>query len=239
VGNADLWTKTLSEIDRLPIPLRETVQPHVARAREIFGAVNGWKSSAAAWKNVVEEFSSPVFLVDSHSVLQHANEAGHKALNVGDYLVLRQGKVDFPLEAQQKSTLVSVIQSLWESDSPRRSALRLHAADGRIAVLTVRPLRVGSSSFDALRAEAALFLSVPRPSFDTEILQHLFDLTPAETRLAEQLLWGEELTVLAEQWNVSRETLKSQLDRLFQKTGTHRQTQLVAFLLSALSMRLW
>lgn len=239
IGNTDSWNRVLEEIDQLPEADRQVISPHITKAWDIHLKLDGWRMSLTVWKAVLDHLSSPVILVDRQSTLLHANHAGQRSLESGDYIIARQGRVDLQIPIPQKPSLASMIASAWSSDDPRGHALRVVSADGHVAVLTVRALKHVSVRPGFGRAEAALFLSIPRPAFDSEVLQTVFDLTPAEARLAEQLVWGEDLAGLAEQWNLSRETLKSQLDRLFHKTGTHRQTQLVAVLLSALSMGLW
>ncbi len=239
IGNTDSWNRVLEEIDQLPEPERQALSHHITKAWDIHLKLDGWRLSLTVWKAVLDHLASPVILVDRQASLLHTNQAGQRALESADYLSSRQGKVEFQIPIPQKPSLAAMIASVWGSNSPRGHAARVVAADGRVAVLTIRALKNLPAGPSYGRAEAALFLSMPRPSFDAEVLQTVFDLTPAEARLAEQLVWGEELSTLAERWNLSRETLKSQLDRLFHKTGTHRQTQLVAVLLSVHSMGLW
>lgn len=64
------------------------------------------------------------------------------------------------------------------------------------------------------------------------MIQGLFDLTPAEARLALSVLEGNSLSETAELHRVSRETVKSQMSAVFAKTGTKRQGELVRLLSS-------
>jgi DNA-binding CsgD family transcriptional regulator len=54
-----------------------------------------------------------------------------------------------------------------------------------------------------------------------------FGLTAAETRLVESLLAGRSLAETAAALNVAMTTAKTHLDNIFQKTGVHRQADLV------------
>jgi DNA-binding CsgD family transcriptional regulator len=76
----------------------------------------------------------------------------------------------------------------------------------------------------AARANA----QVPSPA----ILMGLFDLTPAEVKLATALASGKSLQDAALDANITRSTSRTYLDRIFKKTGTHQQSQLVALLKS-------
>jgi DNA-binding CsgD family transcriptional regulator len=59
-----------------------------------------------------------------------------------------------------------------------------------------------------------------------------FGLTKAEARLALRLAEGASLTSAAEAFDVKLTTIRSQLQQVFAKTGTSRQAELVALLLS-------
>lgn len=70
--------------------------------------------------------------------------------------------------------------------------------------------------------------SVPEAS----ILRALFDLAPAEVKLAISLATGSTLQDAARESNIQITTARTYLDRIFRKTGTHQQSQLVALLKS-------
>jgi DNA-binding CsgD family transcriptional regulator len=59
-----------------------------------------------------------------------------------------------------------------------------------------------------------------------------FGLTKAEARLALRLAEGASLASAAQAFNVKLTTIRSQLQQVFAKTGTCRQTELVAMILS-------
>ena len=63
-----------------------------------------------------------------------------------------------------------------------------------------------------------------------EMLQGLFDLTPAEARLAIGLAGGNKIGELARLFKVSHETIRSQIKQVFAKTRTRSQAELVGLL---------
>ncbi|RED37730.1 DNA-binding CsgD family transcriptional regulator [Rhodopseudomonas thermotolerans] len=69
---------------------------------------------------------------------------------------------------------------------------------------------------------------VPSPT----ILMGLFDLTPAETKVSMALASGKSLKEAALENHVTVKTARSYLERIFAKTGTRQQSQLVALLKS-------
>jgi DNA-binding CsgD family transcriptional regulator len=62
------------------------------------------------------------------------------------------------------------------------------------------------------------------------LLEQAFGLTPAEARLAARISGGDTLPDISRAENVSRETLRSRLKTIFEKTGTGRQAELVLLL---------
>jgi len=62
------------------------------------------------------------------------------------------------------------------------------------------------------------------------VLQTLFDLTPAEARVARGIGEGRTVEAIAEAFGLSRETIRSQLKAVLGKTGVGRQADLVAML---------
>jgi DNA-binding CsgD family transcriptional regulator len=73
--------------------------------------------------------------------------------------------------------------------------------------------------------------SAAKYSIDTVVAQSVFGLTPAEGKLAELLMTGSELQLIAATQHLSKETIRAQLRSLFNKTNTHRQSDLVSLLL--------
>ena len=59
-----------------------------------------------------------------------------------------------------------------------------------------------------------------------------FALSPAQVALSERLASGHDLASAAADLGVSVNTVRTQVRRMFEKTGTHSQTGLVSLLLS-------
>jgi len=68
------------------------------------------------------------------------------------------------------------------------------------------------------------------PAPQESVLRRVFDLTPAEARLARKLARGDSLEQVAQSLDVKMTTARSQLAAIFAKTATCRQAQLVAIL---------
>ncbi|MBS0529334.1 MAG: helix-turn-helix transcriptional regulator [Proteobacteria bacterium] len=79
-----------------------------------------------------------------------------------------------------------------------------------------------------------LITAVDRAAVPTaEVLQGLFDLTPAEARVARGIAATTSVDALAASQGVTRETVRSQLRAVLTKTGLNRQSELVSLLAGA------
>ncbi len=84
--------------------------------------------------------------------------------------------------------------------------------------------------FGGAFAIVVITVVAPSPAPTALILHALFDLTPAEARIAGALARGLTLEQIALQYAVTLETVRSQTKAIFAKTGTHRQAQVAALL---------
>ena len=76
-----------------------------------------------------------------------------------------------------------------------------------------------------------LITPVDRAAVPTaEVLQGLFDLTPAEARIARGIGLAQTIDALAAAQGLSRETIRSHLRQVLMKTGLNRQAELVSLL---------
>jgi len=73
------------------------------------------------------------------------------------------------------------------------------------------------------------------PAIRREVLVKRFHLTPAEMRVAREIVKGDGRTAAARRLGIGEATLKSHLLRIFEKTGVSRQAELVQWFLTQAS----
>jgi DNA-binding CsgD family transcriptional regulator len=121
--------------------------------------------------------------------------------------------------------------SRGEVRSPEASTLMISRPSRRRAYrLFVAPMRRTRNWFRPETSGAIIFIRDPestRPLADRAYLRDLYGLTPTETDLAIELMQGGRLTAAAETLGIATSTAKSHLKRIFEKTGAHRQADLV------------
>jgi DNA-binding CsgD family transcriptional regulator len=101
-------------------------------------------------------------------------------------------------------------------------------------VVSASPLRPRESRAPWLPVARALVLvSDPEelPVVHEAALRALYGLTPCEARVASMLAHGEKIGTIATSLGVQRTTVRTHVQRALEKTGTHRQADLVRLLL--------
>jgi len=120
-------------------------------------------------------------------------------------------------------------------DSETRPDVRsfpVRGVDGEAAMVAhVIPIRLSARDI-FVRCFAVLVLTpMTRPQAPpVELVQSLFDLTPAEARVARSLASGRTPKDIAIESGVSPNTVHTQLARVMAKTGCNRQADVVALL---------
>ena len=145
-------------------------------------------------------------------------------LTARNELRLRSSEADVLLRRSLNDAAASVaaIRSIAVPPSGDRSAMVLHTL----------PLR--RSAQDLFNGGDLLVVATEvrlgGEGLPVNILRALFDLTPAEARIAASLAAGQTLEAASAESGIMASTGRSHLKRVFDKTGTHQQSQLVALL---------
>ncbi len=126
-------------------------------------------------------------------------------------------------------------QAMEALDHDRVGAPRSFAArsgdDAGPMIANLVPIR--GAARDIFVRCAAVLVMTPVGSSQapaTELVQSLYDLTPAEARIARGLVAGKTLEEIAAEQSVSRNTVRTHLRGVMEKTGCKRQAEVVALL---------
>lgn len=172
-----------------------------------------------------------VVLVDENGHILNANRVAQRILDREDGLAATAGR----LVASYGQDQVALGRSLAAAaaSTPTSGALSFARPSGR------RPLSV---VIKALRREphpgepglAAVFMTDPEQEVAAEAqdLAALYGLTPAEARLASSLVRGMSPAQAAAALGLTVNTVRTHLKRIFSKTETRRQSDLMRLLLT-------
>jgi DNA-binding CsgD family transcriptional regulator len=139
-----------------------------------------------------------------------------------DQIVLRDPRAD-PL-------LRAAIAMVDQDDAPGVRSFPVRNKDSAM-IAHVVPIR-GSARDIFFRCVAMLmFTPVTRPEAPpVELIRSLFDLTPAEARVARGLAAGQTVNVIAAESGTSTNTVRTHVNAVLAKTGYSRQSDVVALL---------
>lgn len=209
--------------------------PHIRQAMLIHHELGLSVAREAAQKAALDQVRAPVFLVGSALQLRWANRAGDQALSAGDPVTCRAGMVTMrhPEDHAALARAVHVVcDAMLTGTEPLEIALQSQDDTRPIRAL-VAPAPSSSTSRTPL---AILILCLPASALPiTTRLPSVYRLTVAEDRLARHLAAGGSVEEFAECHDISVNTVRTHLKRLFEKTGTARQGELIALIYQNLS----
>ena len=110
----------------------------------------------------------------------------------------------------------------------------LRGPEGHPSVAHVLPLARGDVRTRLVpQALAAVFVNGDGPAafIDLDAVARSFEFTPAETRLAHELLVGRTVAEAASALGIGESTAKTYLQNVFTKSGVSRQVDLITLLL--------
>lgn len=182
--------------------------------------------------NALNILRQPAVLLDADGFVVESNVAAISVFS-SDIYVKDRRVVIRDLDARAK--LQSLICLMKDSAAPIA-----HAAEPIVVprqeklpvLLRIWPFD-GAARWPSREVRSLLTLNAlgPRPGPPAEILAKTFGLTPSEARLGCIIARGAGPDTAAQELKISRETARNQLKSIFSKTGTHRQSELVALLL--------
>jgi DNA-binding CsgD family transcriptional regulator len=212
--------------------LARTLLPHLRNAYALHSRMRALHGLQHAYRATLDRLEKPVFLVSRSGSVVFANESARQLEALGTCLQVRNGKpvaVHQPDDVLLGAALARVVSGATAGDS---LPLPMHDRKGEIsALLTICPTPP-SVYADPQRGNvaAAVFVRALQPRVVPEDVRVAFGLTGAEFRLARKLAGGSTLEDASEHLGISKNTARTQLRGLFEKTGTHRQSDLVAVL---------
>lgn len=223
-------TRLLMSLEGLPdhdaarraIPDLDALRPHIARATMLSSRFQFERMRSAV--DALAAIGSAAALIDDRGRVQASNALFDRQLSS---MIGKGGLVRLPsprLQAQFDHGLARL--------SFAGASIALHRPiDGAFRILHMVPVRGDARD---IFTETAAFLVVVDPARRTApgtgLLQSLFDLTPAEARIADRLAHGLALGTIAREAGISPETARKQLAAIFLKTGVNRQSDLIAML---------
>jgi len=207
--------------------------PHLRRAALIGRVITLKTAEAASFADTFDGFKDSLLLVDAQGNIVHANASGHALLAEG--IVLRAaGRRLTSDDPDTDTALHATFAAAAEGDDAvgiKGVAVLLVSRNAERYVAHVLPLTSGARREVSRSYSAAAALFIHKAVLDTpsppEVIAKSYKLTPTELRVLLAVVEIGGVPEVAEALGIAETTVKTHLGRIYEKTATARQADLV------------
>lgn len=212
------------DLARSAIRSLDQLRPHLARAAVLSAQLGLQRARAMA--TALEIVGVAAAVLDARGKLRAAN--GLFEGKLGSAILDSSARLKIADPAADAQLVIALKQLPWAGG--RSIAIRC-TDEQPPAVIHVLPIR-GHARDVFSNVESIIVFSEARlpGSVGSDILQNLFDLTPAEALVARGIAEGSNTREIARAQSVSDHTVRNHLKAIFPKVGVNRQAELVLLL---------
>jgi DNA-binding CsgD family transcriptional regulator len=224
--------KPFSAIDKRVL---QALMPHLQRAVALKGRIAHLEALQRDNSNALDHWSTGVFVVDRAGHVLVANESAAAILRKRDGLTADRNILQ-AATPHDSASLHRMIRDIIEGPYLQfsRSISRIQRPSGKSPLQIVITPSVREDVFFGSRRSALVFVHDPerceRPQLET--CRILYGLTRAEATITVLVAAGKSVREIAEEVTVRENTVRIHLKKIFDKTGTKRQAELVRLVLS-------
>lgn len=227
-------TRSRGRVSRELRKFLDVAVPHLDRAVKISRRFDALAAEVILSHNVLDALPEPLGCALSDGRLYRANRAFEDSLRAGGVVFAQNGILhvqDPMLQAQFQRAIrecCRIAEGAPSADPGAQFTLRIERATEPVCFVTIAPLFAVRLRSWAGRPCALIRIDEPNRDPATRALEQAFGLSVAEARLVNVLCAGGTLAEAADKLGISPNTAKTQLASVFSKTGTSRQSELVA-----------
>lgn len=208
--------------------------PHIRRAFSTEERLQAALTQVGALAETLNHLSEPIALIDRHGRVCRANQAAFDILKHADGITLTgDQRILFSDSTASSAFSKAVAQCacptlLLSGKSAPPVQVVVYRPSGQPLVVTLQPL--ANKRQEVGGDVAIMFISDParKPVSSAQLLRTAYRLTPTESRLTQAICEGSSLKQYANAHQISYETARTYLRRVFEKTGARRQSELVS-----------
>lgn len=233
------------ELRELAKVIEETVGPtddNLGSLRDRLAVLREYVSGLESDKQLVvaalDRVPVALALVDNLGNIRHLNHAAKTIVGAKDGLTSVRGRLVAarPQEQAQLQQRLNGLLGQRTDNAAGWAALQVGRESGTPWLVLLTSLRSAATPrVTASTPPDLVIVMITDPlqpvRASAAVLQQLHGLTPAEAEVLGRLTDGMRLSDIAEDLDVSIETVRSQLKSIFSKTGTSRQADLVRYAL--------
>ncbi|MGZ8350063.1 MAG: helix-turn-helix transcriptional regulator [Allosphingosinicella sp.] len=215
--------------------LLTTIAQHLAIALQTFSALEEERTRHGISADVVRRLNFSWFTLDARGLVTDADATAEELLRRSPILRRSaQGRL-IPADAQAERALNTALRAIAGGSVERAHAL--HLGDDPWLDMLLVPLRDRRLSGPRTAVATAYVHGEGRSPVDRgDQMRELFGLTRGEARLALALSRGRKISEAAEELGLTIETARNYSKRVYSKTGTRGQADLVRLILASVVM---
>ncbi len=234
-----------SETSKCPknaLKLCELLMPHLQNALELHRKIVSVEVGMDSIFGMFDLMPFGVALFDRKGSLVVINKPAREIVAQNDGLSLKNGNISAAVLSQSISiaTMLRNASQLSHGIGVEPIGIsRITRPSGKRSYeMLILPVYENRKESVVSKVSSAVFifdLESEKESLDV-LLARLYDLTRAEVNVLKLLLQGHSATQISDRFSLSRETVKTHLRHIFQKTETNRQSELVSVVLRGVPM---
>lgn len=212
------------------IELLKQLRPHFARANKLRHALQQSQAQQASISDTLDQLDTLVIVCDADARIDLMNRSAELWLGNKRWACVSMGRLslhDSQAQAQLEHFLKQPLQT-WGEAGLIPVGRDEHGQPRYL--LRILPLPEAANTLLQTRAQPRFALTInldQAPQSLLQLLQTVFRLTPAEARIARDIVQGLSVSEVAEAQQLSIHTVRSALKIIFSKTGCRRQADLV------------
>lgn len=226
----------LQDLDHVRTPLARMFSllgPHISQSFELMRHVPAL-AEGEDYRSTAENCANALFFLDRKGRLVHANHTGRTLHSEASTVwVDRDGHFHLQ-DPQAERALQAALGAITRADFQKlRGNFLIRRTSGLPMQATIAPIERNAmpAIFDQIFEDLPIAALVLKKQPDAATALQGYGLTPAELALARSIAKGLSPRELADSRGISINTVRTQLKAVYSKTGTTRQSQLVALML--------
>jgi DNA-binding CsgD family transcriptional regulator len=218
-------------VDRDVLPALDALRPHLARSALL--SLRLGLERAQAMTEALGRLDLPAAVLASNGRVISTNALFDKMQ--GQFVPTAGGRLSISHRPANDLFQASLSNSARKDENLRSYSIPVPATGVFTAcVAHLIPVRRQAKDIFTGAANILAVTALTGPKAPSvHILNGLFDLSPAEAKVAQGLVEGLTIEEIATSSKLSRETIRKQLRAVLTKTGTNRQAELVGLLAGA------
>lgn len=215
--------------------------PHLQQAISIHARINHIESERLLYASTMGQLSVATVLLNENRQVISTNKIADALLADKDGVKLQRGELKITPASRHQAFLERIDHALanqHQTTPAMIEALAVPRPSGKQAYgVIVRPVPRNEWAEEQSTPTVAIFIRNPEQTViaSEKMLTQLFELSPAEARLALQIANGLSLDEAVDVLCISRNTGRAHLRSIFSKTGISQQTQLVSLILKSVA----